>query len=327
MYSVGIIGTGRIGFLLEHDLLRAKPCTHAGGISKNKELKIIAACDINKKKLDFFRNIYQVNNLYTDHTEMLKKEKLDVVVIATWTDSHKEITVEAAKSGAKLIVCEKPMAFSSKDCGTMINACKKHNTVLIINHERRYDPLYRKTKELITGNKIGEIRTVIANVLTARSSRKRSFLVDKSTLLHDGTHLIDIALYLFGQPKKATGFLPSGRKDTVYGIMEFKNNIRLFLEAGGDRKHFNFELDIQGTEGRIRVGNEYKELWKQEKSPRYSGFYELKQKKFPRVPDRNHFIEEYREVVGILQGKTNVPASSGEDGMKTIEIIEKLIGL
>ena len=173
MYTAAIIGTGRIGFLLEHDPLRIKPCTHAGGILKNKKLKITCACDIDKKRLALFGKKYNVKHLYTDYKHLFKNEKIDIAVISTWTDSHKEITIEAAKRGAKIIVCEKPMAFASKDCKAMLNACKAHKarkkykTKLIINHERRYDPLYRKVKELIDKNRIGKIQTVTANVLTS----------------------------------------------------------------------------------------------------------------------------------------------------------------
>ncbi len=325
MYRVGIIGTGRIGFLLENDPLRIKPCTHVGGIIKNKKLKIVAACDINKKRLNLFGKKYNVSRLYADYHRMLENEKLDVVVIATWTDSHKEITIESAKKGVKVIVCEKPMAFTVKDCQAMLNTCRKYNSILLINHERRYDPMYRKVKEMIDKKIIGDIRTVIANVLTFSSAKIKSFIIDKSSLFHDGTHLIDIALFLFGKPKNVKGIIPSRRKDTVYGLIEFRNNIFLFLEAGGDREYFNFELDIQGTKGRIRVGNEYMELWKQKKSPRYTGFFELEQYRFPRFPDKNQFIEEYREVVELLEGKKSIPTSSGRDGMEVIKIIQKLI--
>ncbi len=324
MYKVGIVGTGRIGFLLEYDPLRIKPCTHIGGIIKNKKLKITTACDINKNRLNLFGKKFNVKNLYTNYKQMLKQEKIDILVVSTWTNSHKEITIEAAKKGIKLIVCEKPMAFTTKECKAMVAACKKYNTILVINHERRYDPMYRKVKKMLDQKIIGDVRTVIANVLTSISFKKKSFIIDKSSLLHDGTHLIDISLFLFGKPKRIRGFIPSYRKDTAYGIIEFRNGIILFLEAGGDRKYFNFELDIQGTEGRIIVGNEYLELWKRKKSPRYTGFFELEQQKFPKFPDKNQFIEEYKEVTALLDGKIKIPTSSGDDGMKTIELIEKL---
>lgn len=324
MYKVGIIGTGRIAFLLENDPLRLKPCTHFGGIKKNKKLKIIAVCDIDPARLSAFSMIYPVKNLYSNYKEMFKKHTFDVIVISTWTDTHKEITLAAAKNMTKVIICEKPMSFKSQDCQRMITICKKYNCHLIINHERRWDPLYLKAKELIQSNKLGKIKTVMANVLTQTGFNKKSFLINKSSLLHDGTHLIDIALFLFGDIKKVTGLKPSYRKDTIYGIIEFKNGICLLLEAGGEREYFNFELDIQGTKGRLKIGNEYQKLWLKKRSPRYLGFFELEKASFPKLPKKNHFIEEYHEVVQILERKKHRPSSTGEDGMKVLKIIEQL---
>jgi len=325
MFRIGIIGIGRIGAGLEEDPLRIKPCTHTGGILKNNKLLITSVCDIDKTKLSLFGKRYKVSRLYIDFKKMLKNEVLDALVIATWTDSHKAITCEAARRGVKLIICEKPMAFSRKDCDSMVRTCKQYGSILMINHERRWEEMYRKVKEMITEKKIGEIRTVTANVLTERSFKKKSFRIDKSSLLHDGTHLIDMALFLFGDPESINGFIPRSRKDSAYGIITFRNDIVLFLEAGGDRNFFNFELDILGTDGRIKIGNEYKELWIKKKSRRYKGFRELEKINFPRFSIKNSFIEEYREVVRLLEGKIRKPSSSGEDGMKTIEVIEKLV--
>ncbi len=325
MYNVGVIGTGRIAFLLKNDHLRIKPCTHAGAIIKNKKLTITSACDIDTKRLILFSKKYKIKNTYTNYIEMLHKEKLDVVVISTWSDSHKPIIIEAAKTDVKIIVCEKPLSFNSKDCKQITKICKKYDTHLIINHERRWDPMYKKLKKMLNNEKIGKIRTVTANILTNLSFNKKSFLIDKSSLLHDGTHLIDLALFLFGDIKSVKGIIPKKRKDTVYGCIEFKNNIYLFLEAGGDREYFNFEFDIQGTNGRIKIGNEYKELWIKEESKRYLHFYELEKKPFPKIPVGNQFIEEYKEVVDLLEGKIKKSTSSGEDSYKILKIIEKLI--
>ncbi len=326
MYKAGIVGTGRIGFLLEYDILRIKPCTHAGAIVKNNpELKIVAGCDINRKRLTLFGRRYKVKNLYTDYKEMFKNEDLDLVVVSSWTNTHKEITISAIKSGVKLVVCEKPISFTLKESEQMIETAEKYGSQIIINHERRYENMYRKVKEWIKTKKYGEVKTIFANVLTHKMKLK-SFLIDKSTLLHDATHMIDLFLYFFGEPVSILGRIPVKSKDTAYAVIEFKKGVRVFLEASGDRKYFNFELDIFTSNGRIHIGNEYKELYISHESPRYEGFFELQQTKYPEIEFQNPFINEYKEAIEILSGKKKKPTSSGFDGrnvIKTIELIYK----
>lgn len=324
MYKVGIIGTGRIAFLLENDKLRMKPCTHAGAIIKNNRLKIVAACDRNKERLSLFQKKYKVPHIYTNYKTLLRKEPLDILVIATWTDSHAKIVQEASQSGIPLIICEKPLTSNVIDGEKMIRVCKKNNTLLLVNHERRYDPLYQSVQKMIKNNTLGQIQTVNANVLTERNFNKKSFLKDRSTLLHDATHLIDIALFLFGDINNIKGFIPPYRKDSAYALFEFKNGIILFLEASGDRDYFNFELDIQGTKGRIRVGNEYKELWIKKRSKQYEGFKELERVPFPPILQKNPFIELYKEVIQLLEKKIISPRSSGGDGLWVLRMMDKI---
>lgn len=325
MYRTAIVGLGRIAWLLEYDKLRVKPCTHIGGILKNKKLHLIAACDLEHQRLAAFGQKYKIDQLYTDFQQMLDSEKVDVLVVATWTDSHKDIVTAAARKKVRVIVCEKPMALHSRDCLTMVQACKKNNCHLIINHERRYDPLYRSLKKMLENKVIGKVRTVYANVLTSLYSNKKGFQIHRNSLLHDGTHLIDISLFLFGELSSVSGFTLKSRQDTVYGTLIFKKDIVLFLEAGGDRNYFNFELDIQGTAGRIRVGNGYQDLWLRRKSSRYSGFYELYPQKWPKIKRDNQFVKEYQEIIELLEGKKKRSLSSGEDGLKVLQIIEKMI--
>jgi predicted dehydrogenase len=98
VYNVGLIGCGRIGTLLEKDALRGKPCTHAGGFSTLSNAKIVAGCDIDHSRLKRLSMDWGVNHLYKDYREMLALEKLDIVCIATWTNLHASMVMDAARS-------------------------------------------------------------------------------------------------------------------------------------------------------------------------------------------------------------------------------------
>ena len=326
VYNVGLIGCGRIGTLLEKDTLRGKPCTHAGGFSALPNAKIVAGCDIDHSRLKRFSMDWGVSRLYKDYREMLTLEKLDVVCIATWTNLHASMVMDAARSGVKAIFCEKPIALNLDDARQMVRICKSKSIPLIINHERRWDSYYKKAHQIIKSGKIGEIRTIIGNTLSSRPGKKSTFNYGGGALFHDGTHLTDLLLFFAGPAEWVSGhdIRPHGKKhieETAYGIIGFKSGAMGFIEGGGARKYFNFELDIQGSEGRLLIGNHGRELYLTKKSKRFSGFQELEQVNFPEPKQiTSPFESSARETLKCLR-KNIASISSGNDGLKALELI------
>ena len=326
VYKIGLIGCGRIGTLLEKDKLRGKPCSHAGGFNAIPNARIAAGCDINRSRLKTFGMHWDVNRLYEDYQDMLHQEKLDVVCVATWTNLHAPMVMDVARSGVKAIFCEKPIALNPYDGRQMVHFCKKRNVPLIINHERRWDSYYQKAHQIIKTGKIGEIRTIIGNALSSKPGKEPIQSHGGGALFHDGTHLTDLLLYFGGPVEWVSGYevRPYGKKyieETACGMIGFKSGALGFIEGGGARKYFNFELDIQGSEGRLLIGNDGRELYLAKKSKRFSGFQELEQVRFPEPRKTiSPFEGGARETLKCLRtGKDGI--SSGADGLKALELI------
>jgi len=325
-YRVGIIGCGRIAGMLEDDPLRGKPCTHAGAFDQVHETKIIAVSDINKNRVNKFGKRWNVQNLYTNYHEMLNKEEIDILSIAAWTRFHHEMVVSAAKSGVQGIFCEKPMALSIEQAEEMLHVCNENDVKIVINHERRWDPYYLKAKKIIEKGKIGELKTIIGNVLDRPHKTKKVELYGGGTMFHDGTHLTDLLRFFAGDPEWVSGYEERSFgveyiEHTVFGLIRFLKGTKAFIEGGGCRNYFNFELDLQGTEGRIIIGNGTKELYITQKSKKFSDFNELERVELSE-PDQNanSFIGGVKDLIRCIETgcKSN---SSGEDGKKALEII------
>jgi len=326
-FRAALIGCGRIGFILEGDPLRNKPCTHFGGISRTS-IKITGACDINRERLHHFADTagLPADAAYTCHKKMLKEKKFDLITIATWTENHSEIALDAIDSGAKIIVLEKPVSHSLKSARAIIEAADKKNCRIIINHERRYDYRYRKVGHIIDSGKIGEVKTVNARILTGPLRGESRINSGGGPLLHDGTHLVDIIRFYFGEVISVKGEFSrdsrdSGFEDTALAWIKTESGVNIFLESGGGRKYFLFELEIWGTEGKILIGNGYEKLFIRNKSKLYKGFNDLEETKFPAMTKNSCFEEIYKEAELILKGKTDNIASDGADGYRALEII------
>jgi predicted dehydrogenase len=112
-----------------------------------------ALCDINPKRHAAQADAMEKKGWtrpkeYDDWQEMLQKEDLEAVHIATPLWTHSTIAVGALNAG-KHVLCEKMMAKSAAECQAMIDAAKKNNRVLEIGYQRYYNPIYQAAYENI----------------------------------------------------------------------------------------------------------------------------------------------------------------------------------
>jgi predicted dehydrogenase len=140
--KTGIIGCGKVAGI------------HAAAFTTIQRSSFTAVCDKDEKRAQEFASKYRVK-AYTDVTEMVSKEKLDVVTVCTPHPVHKVPTVEALKAGANVLI-EKPLASSLEDCDAMLSAAKEAGKqIAIISQRRFYSPCMRLKKAIDSG-KIGK---------------------------------------------------------------------------------------------------------------------------------------------------------------------------
>lgn len=315
-YRVAIVGCGQIASTFEEDPKREHPCTHAGVYDSFSKTKIISVADINKERLNKFSKRWKVRNVYLDYNEMLRKEKIDILSVCTNTPFHSKVVLDAAKSGVKAIFCEKPISSSLEEADKMIVACKKNNVKLIINHTRRWDTYYNKVKEMIDKGIIGKINSIIGHY--------------DSGLMIMGTHLFDVMRYYCGDIIWVVGKKDRSKygnyDPTCSGYLQFKNNINGYVVGHTGKDYLIFEIDIIGTEGRIRISKNGRkfELWKLKESKHYSGYTELKEKSFPEMGiKRNWMISAIEDVANTIENNKEGKCT-GEDGRAAVEVAHAL---
>jgi len=326
LYNAALIGCGRIGSLLEADPLREKPCTHAGAYHQHKRIALIAGCDINPERLFLFKKQWSVDNSYHDYHDLLANTDIDILSVATEIKNHHEIVMEASEHDIPLIICEKPIGLSLDKAQQMIKACKTNKSRLLINHERRFSSNYLQAKKMIHKGDIGEVLSIRGNILTGVPKKGTHYAKEGGgSLLHDGTHLIDIIRFLTDSDVKWVTAEMQTTKDiqvetSIVGLFQLSNGVNCFIEAGGKRNYFTFEVDIYGTEGRIIIGNGIFRWFKAEKSQYYTGFNDLVEQEIPSFPYTPQFLNVMDRVVQYLDHDIS-PTSIGDDGYKALETI------
>ena len=142
---------------------------------------------------------------YKTYDQLKNNQEVDVIYIVLPNALHKEYVVRGARAG-KHILCEKPMATSSKECEEMIAACENAKVKLMIAYRIQYEPHNRKLRELIQGQNFGIPKFIEAS--NAQSSANPAHWRFKKALAGGGA-LPDIGLYCLNTNRFILGEEPT----------------------------------------------------------------------------------------------------------------------
>ncbi len=270
VYRVGLVGCSGIAIARPErsvsSLRSPLPHSHAAAFHATPSTMIVAICDLSAKAMTQYDTLWGATAHYSDYREMLAKEQLDLLSIVTPDHLHADLLVAACAAGVRGIFCEKPIATTLDDADRMLAAAEQSGTKVVVNHTRRFDPFYRQAKWLIDQGTIGPVRRIVGTMAGERAM-----------LFRNGTHLIDTMSY-FAAAEPAWVTAEFDQADAKYGaeyhgdggrnpatdpgmsaLLEFTNGIRAFYN-GSKGTATNFEVDLQGELGRIRIGNQLAEL-------------------------------------------------------------------
>lgn len=99
-------------------------------------------------------------SIYTYETfdRILDNKNVDAVYVGLPNSMHCEYTVRAAQA-AKHVLCEKPMAVSSRECRQMIDACRQARVKLMIGYRVHYDPTWLQAIQILASGEIGQLQS------------------------------------------------------------------------------------------------------------------------------------------------------------------------
>ena len=93
---------------------------------------------------------------YTNHLELLARERLDGVIIATPNSAHASVGVACAEAGLPMLV-EKPLADSVESARALLVAAEAAGVNVAVGHHRRFDPSVEATKSMLDAGELGEL--------------------------------------------------------------------------------------------------------------------------------------------------------------------------
>ena len=141
--NVGIIGAGRIGRVHAENLAYRVP-----------EAKVVAIADIFVEAAQKCAADLGIPSAFKDHRAIMENDQVEAVVICSSTDTHAQFIEEAAAAG-KHVFCEKPIDFDLKRIDRALEAVQKAGVKLQIGFNRRFDPSFKRAREMVAEGKIG----------------------------------------------------------------------------------------------------------------------------------------------------------------------------
>jgi len=146
-----------------------------------REVNLNAACDKNETRLNDYGDRFKIANLYTDLTEMLDKQRPDILHIVT-PPAIREGPIElAAQFAVKGIIVEKPIALNVRQAEKIKQIAQKTGLKIAVNMQRRYFQTCRDLKKVLDDGTIGEINMIRC--------------VTKGNILSMGPHMVDLLLF------------------------------------------------------------------------------------------------------------------------------------
>ena len=226
--KLGFIGTGLISQI-----------AHLPSFYSDSRIKIQAISDLNKNLLKKVSKKYQVEKIYKNHKEMLKKEKLDAIILAVQRSNTEKIAEDVLKKKISLF-SEKPAALSYKSAKELSKLAEKNKVKYIVGYMKQHDNGILYLKKNLNKIKLGKLKSIYyesflgdsysnpfeyfkhddknyrkKNTLNKKINNKKLVFVK---FLNTHCHSVNLIRYLFGE----LNFDHKSMSDQGEGLVFFK---------------------------------------------------------------------------------------------------------
>ena len=209
---VGLIGAGGIA--------RA---AHLPGFMAQSDVELVAVADPAEGRAESLARDAGISLAFTDFRDLVSRDDIDAVSIATPPVAHAETAIAALEAG-KHVFCEKPMALNAGEATAMADAANQAQKILAIDFQLRFEWETQQARDLVSRGLLGTPHFARSSYLRRAGVPTWGTFTSKTmngggALIDIGVHALDRALYVLGHPTPtsvwgATG-QPFGRRGQV----------------------------------------------------------------------------------------------------------------
>jgi predicted dehydrogenase len=246
-----IIGLGKMGI------------SHAAIVGAHPDVDLVAVCDTSTFMLDAFKKL-SPTKVYTDYKEMMDKEALDVVFIATPTRFHYPIAKYAMEKNIH-VYCEKPFTLHVSEGEELVQLAAEKRLVNQVGYHNNFIGTFRELKRLLKANVLGDVVHFLGEaygpvVVKEKGGTWRSKPEEGGGCLYDyASHVLNLIQEIIGRPVYASGsqmksIYSKGVEDAVYCSLKLNNGITGQLSVNWSDETYrkmSTSLTVIGKNGKI----------------------------------------------------------------------------
>lgn len=274
------------------------------------------------------KNIYN----YENYDKLSENPDVQVIYIVLPNSMHAEYTIRGAKAG-KHILCEKPMANSSKECQDMINACKQANRKLMIAYRIQYEPYNKEVKKMVRSKQLGTVKIIEAtnaqHIGDPEQWRLKKNLAGGGALPDIGLYCLNTIRYLTGEEPmevSATQYSTPGDvrfrevEETMLFQMRFPSGILASCTTSYGH-HEGRRYRVFAEKGWVGLDPAFSYTGLQMQRSQAEG--KIERKETPVVEAKNQFALEIDHMSECVL-EDRMPYTPGEEGLQDQRIMEAM---
>lgn len=240
--------------------------------ARNNKLDMVAICDVDESCMEDKVRKFDISaevKRYTDHKELLKEQKPELVAVCTESGLHAKIAIDCIKSGCHVII-EKPIALSMADADAILEASREMGVKVCVNHQNRFNKSIQKIYAAREAGRFGKLYHGTAHIRWARDweyySRAKwrgTWAQDGGCLMNQCIHNIDLLIWMMGgEPLEVMAYTDRMKHDYIeaedlgMALIKFSNGTYGMIEGTTNVYPKNLEetLYIFGEKGTVKAG-------------------------------------------------------------------------
>lgn len=318
--KVAVIGVGTMG---RH---------HARVYSELPEADLVAISDSDSIRAESTANKFGIRS-YTDHREMLEKEKPDAVSVVVPTAMHEKVGMDVLEAGVHLLI-EKPISATIEEGTRLIEKARAMKKQLMIGHVVRFDPALQALKQKLDAGELGRIYQIFCR----RAGPFPTRIQDVGVVIDLAPHDVDVMRFLTGSDpirvhSETEQRIHTEHEDLLWASLRFPDGVIGGLEINWLTPTKVREVLVLGERGMFRADALTQDLYFYENSlvndvqwatlQTIKGVSEGSMTRYA-IPRFEPLKAELQSFLKALQDGKPVPIS-GEDGLAALKISLALV--